>query len=291
VVNLWDLETGKIIRTFPEYNSNIDALALSPDGTQFLSITNYDALRLWDMASGAPAGSLEMKENGGWKALYSPDGKNIAAVTGVVRNYTITIWDAASGRILRTLTGGHRAWITSISYSPDGRFLVSASEDGTIKIWDAAAGEEVQTLSGNGAEVLEAVFSPNGNQIASVSADGEIKIWALRFQDAGITARELRSIKGAPTKRIIFDPNNYRRLVSGSNNGIVYLWDLVTSNEIARFINLPGGEWICITPDGYYNASANGDRHLRVRVGDVVYGVERYRSVYKRPDIVASRLR
>jgi hypothetical protein len=55
--------------------------------------------------------------------------------------------------------------------------------------------------------------------------------------------------------------------------------------------NIDDGEWVIITPDGYYNASLNGGKYLSVRDGENVYGIENYRSKFFRPDIVQARLR
>jgi len=59
-----------------------------------------------------------------------------------------------------------------------------------------------------------------------------------------------------------------------------------TKQKLADFYAFEDGEWVIITPDGYYNASANGEKHLNVRVGANVYGIENYRETFFRPDLV-----
>ncbi|HPX60291.1 MAG TPA: caspase family protein [Deltaproteobacteria bacterium] len=59
-----------------------------------------------------------------------------------------------------------------------------------------------------------------------------------------------------------------------------------TKQKLADFYAFEDGEWVIITPDGYYNASANGEKHLNVRVGTNVYGIENYRESFFRPDLV-----
>ena len=56
--------------------------------------------------------------------------------------------------------------------------------------------------------------------------------------------------------------------------------------RLADLYAFEDGEWIVITPDGYYNASANGDKYLNVRVGNTIYGIENYREAFFRPDLV-----
>lgn len=59
-----------------------------------------------------------------------------------------------------------------------------------------------------------------------------------------------------------------------------------TKQKVADLYAFEDGEWIVITPDGYYNASPNGDKNLNVRVGKNVYGIENYRETFFRPDLV-----
>lgn len=64
------------------------------------------------------------------------------------------------------------------------------------------------------------------------------------------------------------------------------LFSRKTKRQLADLYTFEDGEWIIITPDGYYNASANGDKYLNVRVGSNVYGIENYRETFFRPDLV-----
>ena len=59
-----------------------------------------------------------------------------------------------------------------------------------------------------------------------------------------------------------------------------------TKQQLADLYAFEDGEWIIITTDGYYNASANGDKYLNVRVGNQIYGIENYRETFFRPDLV-----
>ncbi|HOL24604.1 MAG TPA: hypothetical protein PLN14_07745, partial [Candidatus Hydrothermia bacterium] len=62
--------------------------------------------------------------------------------------------------------------------------------------------------------------------------------------------------------------------------------DVKSGKEVAQFIFFFDGEWVVITSEGYYNASTDGERYVNVRVGNEVYGVEKYRDMFYRPDLV-----
>ena len=73
---------------------------------------------------------------------------------------------------------GHKGTVHSASFSPDGKYIVSASEDKTIRIWDAKTREQVwRPLEGHSDVVYYASFSPDGRHIVSASEDASIILW------------------------------------------------------------------------------------------------------------------
>ena len=85
----------------------------------------------------------------------------------------------------------HRAWVRSVSFSPDGETLASASDDGTVKLW-TVEGEELQTLEGHRGRVRSVRFSPDGETLASANSDGTVNLWNFNLED--LLARGCRQI-------------------------------------------------------------------------------------------------
>ncbi|MBD1935642.1 MULTISPECIES: CHAT domain-containing protein [Cyanophyceae] len=77
---------------------------------------------------------------------------------------------------------GHSGAVTSVSFSPNGKTIASASKDKTVKLW-SIEGRELQTLKGHSGAVTSVSFSPNGKTIASASIDGTIILWNFDLED------------------------------------------------------------------------------------------------------------
>jgi WD40 repeat protein len=113
-----------------------------------------------------------------------------------------------------------------VAFSPDGRRIVSGSEDKTLKIWDADTGEETLTLRGHSARVLSAASSPDGRRIVSGGWDTRLKVWDA---DTGEEALTLRG-HTRPVFSVAFSPDG-RRIVSGSWDKTLKVWDANTGEE------------------------------------------------------------
>jgi WD40 repeat protein len=154
-----------------------------------------------------------------YAGVFSPDGKRIATASV---DHTARVWDAATGRLLATLTG-HSGPVNDAAFSPDGSRIVTASDDGMARVWDAATGNSLASLSGPPVEVRKAVFSPDGKSILTTSADNSARVWEA---DTGL----LRATLSGHTRVVfdaVFSPDG-RRILTASDDGTAKLWDAGT---------------------------------------------------------------
>ena len=144
---------------------------------------------------------------------------------------------------------------------------------------------EVYPQLGHAGGVVSVAFSPDGKQALSGSNDSTLKLWDIK------TGKEIRTFFGHSrgVNSVAFSPDG-KQALSGSDDGTLKLWDIETVEEIASFISYIDGEWIAITPDGYYTGSPKGNQYLNVRIGNKVYGMDQFAKTFYQPDVVKARL-
>jgi WD40 repeat protein len=189
-------------------------------------------------------------------AAFSPDGRFLAAGCD---DYTIHIWDTASGKQLRQLAA-HRSQISTVAFSPDGRSLASGSSDNTVIIWDFVSGKELWKLEGHAASVQSVVFAPDGRSLASGSMDHTIIIWDL------VNGKELRRLEGNIdfVLALAFAPDG-GSLASSSWDNTIRLWDVATGKQLGQVEGHTGHCWaIAFAPDRRTFASGCGDNTIHI---------------------------
>lgn len=141
---------------------------------------------------------------------------------------------------------GHRAGITGVAFSPDGRRALSGSRDWTVRLWDLGTGSELRRFEGHSMEVTGVAFSPDGLRALSCSKDSTIRLWEVE------SGRELLRLEGKMkwVHAVAFSPDG-RRALSCSDDRTLRLWDLETGKELSR-VEGEGFAAGCVTfsPDG-----------------------------------------
>jgi WD40 repeat protein len=144
---LWDFSTGREIRQAVRWSNHHDRAVLSPDGRYLATSGPGEAgdkvdppVVVWELASGREVAKLEAHGAEGLcrPFAFSPDGRLLATAggpRGPIGGSMVRVWDRATGRDLRRFPG-HRGSVTAVAFTPDGRSLVSGSEDGTGLVWD-----------------------------------------------------------------------------------------------------------------------------------------------------------
>jgi WD40 repeat protein len=160
---------------------------------------------------------------------------------------------------LLTLTG-HTKAANSAAFSPDGRRIVSGSDDQTVRVWDASTGAQLQLLRGHTDDVLSVAFSPDGSRILSSGADDTARVW-----DAS-TGASIAVMRGDTDwlRHAAFSPDG-KHVVSASDDKSVRVWDAASGAQLALIDgHTDAVNWAAYSPDGARIVSASDDRTVRI---------------------------
>lgn len=209
--------------TLKGHGGPIKGIAVSPEGDSILTASFDYSLGLW--RDGRPTW-LEAHRAAANAVLF------LDAATAVSGgdDFDIYRWDLTQGRAARM--AGHRGKIIQLALGPSGRWLASASWDGTVGLWDlqAPASTPPRLLRGHDGAVNDVAFSGDGRSLYSASADGTIRQWDI---PEGRLRRTL--IKhGFGVNVMVLNPGA-GWLAYGTVDGATRVIDTATGSEIADF--------------------------------------------------------
>jgi WD40 repeat protein len=174
IIPVWEVATGKRVRTLKGHINCILSIKFSPDGTLLATAGSLDGdIILWEFATGRKLRMLEPNADTIWELAFSPDGKTLVSAG---KDRIIRLWDVATGRELRKFTG-HTKGILSVAFAPHGKLLASAAGRGEVKLWAFPSGQELGSFHAHSASVSRLVFHPDGRKLATASSDQTVKLW------------------------------------------------------------------------------------------------------------------
>jgi len=122
--------------------------------------------------------------------------------------------------------GGHTNMVWDVGVTPDGRRIVSASNDLTAKVWDASTGSELFTLKGHKAVVCSVSIASDSYRVATGAMDGEVIIWSLQ------NAERLAGLNhGSGDAKVAWRPD-CNVLITGGSDGRMRLWRTTDAAEL-----------------------------------------------------------
>lgn len=288
---IYNAATGELRRM---WDKSVLSADFTPDGKILLFSTYDRRIMLWDIEN-----NRQIRQLADWgpkEKLFidynkiSPDGRKAVVAfndheMGEEKNIII-VWDTnTGGEIARYEVKNHtHSWALSpdFRYFLNGEFQYSAGKDEEVAVLRSITDNRiVRKFRGHNGRISALAFSLNGDFILSGSWDQQIILWETK------RGKRIKTFAGHAGLIYTLDfSGDDKSFVSASNDGTTRLWDIATGKELAQFISFTDGEWVVITPEGYYNASPNGDKHLNVRIGNNVYSIENYREAFYRPDVV-----
>jgi WD40 repeat protein len=211
---------------FARLESDVNTIAISPDGRRVIAGLLNGTLQLFDLMNGAPIGQpFQSHQDPVNSVAFSPDGQSIVCGSGNYRNSgdnAIRLW-SFNGKLIAQPFLGHLGSVNSVAFSPDGQFIVSGSNDSTIRLWSLNGKLIAQPFLGHLGSVTSVAFSPDGKSIVSGSGgfDKAIRLWSL---DGKLIGQPFQGHQD-PVTSVAFSPDG-QFIVSGSNDKTIRLWSL-----------------------------------------------------------------
>jgi WD40 repeat protein/uncharacterized caspase-like protein len=209
---------------------------------------------------------------GATRLAFSPDGRLLA--TSTFHTNAIKLWETATGRELRNLSGGGQntsSMSPVFAFSPDSRLLAAAGGNNSVKVWEIANGREVQTLTGGQASFMNAfgftyiAFSADGKKLVAIS--DAVRVWdtsswketvSLQMSDINPSG-----LMGGVGGALSADGNQLARV----NGDKIQFIDLVSGRE-TRSIDLPDDRMdsaeLAFAPDGHLLVAGINEKKLKV---------------------------
>lgn len=275
LVLLWDRDSGQLLHQLSGHKGPISGVAFTPDSQHAVTAEDTAAspsdLIVWDVQTGEVVnqfgGSADGNTEGMLDMALDPTGR--LALVGQ-RSFDSNnpqeaiLWDINTSTPVQIFSVANRT-VSSVAIGPNGRFALTAGEDGTVYRWDTATGELTQQLTGHEGDVLALAVSPNGQTALSASLDQTLIWWDLQtgkpIQQFASGTGEIHSLR--------FVDN--RQAVTADTDGMMQIWDLTSGWQLARWGEdgsghlppAPGtenrGMGVAIAPNGRFALSGGNE--------------------------------
>lgn len=251
-VGIWDLSGYELTRLERHLNS-IDRVEFSSDSKRLATIAS-DGVRLWNLSGQQVA---QRHTHSSWRASASFD-RNGQCLAVAVREETVRLWKGLRRQPSEwNVNQSQEGEVTTISLSPEGEFLVAATNHSTIRIWDFSKMRWLDWQAQQG-EIFHVTCSQDGQLIATAGADGTAIVWNLSGQQIA----QFKGHQGA-IKRVKFSPDG-RSLATAGVDGTIRLWDF-SPKYLAQW-NADGGAVynVCFTSSQKHILTEGADGKIRV---------------------------
>ncbi len=255
------------------HEDDVNDVAFSPDGRYLATASGFPIVPnqpstavLVEVTTGREVARIR-HEGAVRDVVFSPDGRYLATTTTsgnpvggpgiaglVYEPGTVALVEVGTGQEVARIR--HEGRVNAAAFSPDGRYLATASGDGTAALVKVTTGREVTRIRHEGT-VRDVVFSPDERYLATASGDGTAALVKVT------TGREVARIRheGAVWD-VVFSPDG-RYLATASRDNTAALVEVTTGREVARIRHEGAVRDVAFSPDGRYLATAGGnDVHL-----------------------------
>ena len=246
-VRLWNVRTGASIATLT-HDDQVYGVAISPDGKTLASACKDGNVWLWDLQTGDH--ELLPHGKGGRSTRlpavrivrFSTDGTLLASGG---KDGHIVLWDVKNRR-QTGLPIALEGEVSSMVFSHDGKMIASGDEYGGVDLWDVATRTMLGRHHAYHLRVVHGVaFSADDSKLATASSDLTVYIHNVQdIRNAEGPEVAPRALKGRAAKFISVEFGKEGKLATGTDNGMLVLWDVNGVNRLSQVVQLPASPLI-----------------------------------------------
>ena len=234
---LWNVVDGAQMGQFAHPAQRVTRIVFSPLKRALFTLSEDSIVRLWNLENGEELANFEHKDVS--EIAISPDGKHLATASEYHDDASIRLWDTMTMKEIVCME--HDGGLESVTFSPDGNFLASASRDETARLWEIPSGKEVFRLR-HMSRVITVTFSHDGTYLATGSQGDGARVWKV---SSGEEVARL-NIPGN-VYAVVFSPDD-NCVVAGSGTSNAMVWRLSIDDLVEEACkrltrNLTSVEW------------------------------------------------
>ena len=276
-IEVWDIETQRLIHTYEPHASAVRCLTFSRDGKTLFAGGGLAAqsgeLRIWDVASEELLNTLEIHADTIESIAISPDETKL--LTASMDEYSAILniaQEAEVGNETTTWLSQHVGRVLCALYHPDGTYFATGSEDKTIKVWHPENHTVLVNFDGNDDAVYSLAYAAGDELIVSGSADNTIRSWRVTVGGTsgpeaytGALIREYNGHQGPVYSVDCGMWNNQEIIASGSADTSVIIWNLRSGNRRRTFgESIDAVYAVQLSPNGRLVAAGGRDGVVRI---------------------------
>jgi WD40 repeat protein len=220
---VWSIKTGKELFRVEDFPGQVVSVAFSPNG-KYLATGSYSIATVCDANTGAKLFDFKGHRQGIERLAFSPDSSQLA-ICQYNEDAGVKLFEVKQGGAERTLKRDIVDWVVSVSFSPDGRYVVA---DGSKAIWVWLTKNDVHRFKFKHATYTNGIgFSKDGKRLLAASSDGDgyrviLESWDL---DTGVEGPRRMYSAGTYIKNFAVS-QDYERIASLKNDREFQLWQI-----------------------------------------------------------------
>ncbi|KAJ3250144.1 hypothetical protein HDU77_006938 [Chytriomyces hyalinus] len=253
----WILQTGECVKTTHAKTFGINRLAITRDGSKLISIQTSDGSVLvrWNVQHETEGKDAD-SEGVLWKFVGHQGAVGCVAVTvdgnmvasGGIDDCTVRLWDLVSGKGIRTLDGHGIGGVQCVTFSGDGKVLVSGGADETCRVWDVQSGRCLKIFTGHEGCINSVAITSDGRRLVSGSDDQTVRVWELKLDNPTSSSLDMSMSSSRTAHSPSLNSNPYAKtieaikitsagdaVISAGVDDLIHVWHAETGALLRSF--------------------------------------------------------